>query len=153
MSFSCIINVKIPCYISLPHIFTLIFLIYYYFKILHFTCISVTNIILFVLIILFTSYTISTSYTNIHYTVFDVFIVHKQSSFLVIGAPFGLLGVLTVFLFKSSAFSLINSTMVSSVEATDGNSFHFKLIGGFCLVKGFVSCDLSCLFFTWRDHV
>ena len=148
MSFTCIISIKIPCYISLPHIFTLIFLVYYYFKILHFTCISVTNIILIVLIILFTSYTISTSYTNIHYTVFDVFIVREKSSFLVIGVPFGLLGVLTLFLCKSSAFSLINSIMVLSVEATVGNSYHFKLMGGFCLVKGFVSCDLSCLFFT-----
>ena len=147
MSFSCIINVKIPCYISLPRIFTLIFLIYYYFKILHLTCISVTNIILIVLITLFISYTISISYTNINYTDFDVFVVHKKFSFLVIRVPFGLLGVLTAFLCKSSAFSPINSIMVSSVEAIAGSSFHFKLMGGFCLVKGFVSCD-KCLFFT-----
>ena len=146
MSFRCIIKVKIPCYISLPHIFTRIFLIYYYFKILHFTCVSVTNILI-VLIILFTSYTISTSYTNIHYTVFDVFVVHKKSSFLVIGVPFGLLDVQTAFLCKSSAFSLINSIIVKSVEAAVGNSFHFKLMGGFCLVRRFVSYDLSCLFF------
>ena len=69
-------NVILPCYISLPHIFTLIILIYYYFKFLHFTCISVTYIILIVLIILFISYTISTSYTNIHYTVLYVFFFH-----------------------------------------------------------------------------
>jgi hypothetical protein len=37
--------------------------------------------------------------------------------------------------------------MVSSVEAAVGNSFHFKLMGKFCLLKGFVSYDLCCLFF------
>jgi len=67
ISFSCIFNVTLPCYISLPHTFTLIFLIYYYFKFLHFSSIFATYILL-VHTILFTSYTFCTSYTNLHYT-------------------------------------------------------------------------------------
>jgi len=55
-----------------------------------------------------------------------VFVVHKKSLFLVIGVPFGLLDVLTAFLCKSSAFSLIHSIMVSLVEVAVGTSFHFN---------------------------
>jgi len=123
MSFSCIMNIKIPCYIthltSLPHILILIFLMYYYFKILHFTCISVTYFILSDSIF-FTSDTISTSYTDIHYTVFDEFNDHKKSSFLVIGVLFDLLDAISAFLCTSSAFSLIKSIMTSSMEAAVG---------------------------------
>ena len=59
-------------------------------------------------------------------------------SFLVIRVLFGVHDVLAVFLCTSSAFPLTNSILVSSVEAADGTSFHFKLIGGFWFVKRFV---------------
>jgi len=150
--FSCIFNVMFPCYISLPHTLTLIFLIYYYFKFLHFTSIFVIHILL-VHTILFTSYTISTSYTNIHYTVFDVYVAHKKSSFLVIGVLFGLHNVLAAFVCILSAFPLINSILVSSVEVADGPSYHFKLIGGFWLVKRFVIlCPVSLAIFSLPEE-
>ena len=49
----------------------------------------------------FTCYTVTTSYTIIHYTVFDVYVAHKKSSFLVIGVFFGLLDDLAGFLCTS----------------------------------------------------
>jgi len=103
--------------------------------------------------ILFTSYTNSVSCTNSHYTVFDVYIAHKKSSFLVIGVPFSLHGVLAAFLCTSLASPLINFILFSSVEVADGTSFHFKLIGGFWLVKRFVIlCSMILAIFSLPEQ-
>jgi hypothetical protein len=59
----------------------------------------------------------------------------KKSSFLVIGGLFGPHDDLAAFLCTPSSILLINPILISTVGAAKGTSSHFKLIGGFPLVK------------------
>jgi len=84
-------------------------------------------------------------YTIVHYTVFDVHVTHKKSSFLVIGGLFGLHDDLAAILCTPSSLLLINPILVSEVGVAKGASSHFKLIGGFPLVERVVIVCLRVL--------
>ena len=82
-----------------------------------------------------TSHVIITTYTVVHYPVFGAHSTHKKSSDLVTGGLFDLHGDLATFMFTPSSFLLKDTIFVSIEGVAKGISFHFKLIGGFPLVK------------------